>query len=142
MNQNYLIRIVLTDDHQLVRETWKLLIETDDRLKVIAQCSSGPEAIEAAVTLNPDVLLMDINMYPMNGFEATVEILKRNPAIKIIGVSVNNQITYARTMLEAGAKGYVTKNCSREEMIKAIISVYEGQIYICEEIRRKMENEE
>jgi DNA-binding NarL/FixJ family response regulator len=76
----------------------------------------------------------------MNGFEATGEILRRNPAIKIIGVSVSNQVTYARNMLQAGAKGYVTKNSSREEMIHAIISVYEGHTYICEEIRRKMGN--
>ena len=137
MNQN-IIRIVLTDDHQMVRETWKLLIETDARLKVIAQCSSGAEAIDAAVALNPDIVLMDVNMYPMNGFEATIEILRRNPAVKVIGVSVSNQVTYARNMLQVGARGYVTKNSSREEMIQAIINVYEGQIYICEEIRKKM----
>jgi two-component system, NarL family, invasion response regulator UvrY len=140
MNQNT-IRIVLTDDHQLVRETWKLLIETDPFLKVIAQCSSGAEAINAAITLNPDIILMDVNMHPMNGFEATIEILKANPAIKIIGISVNNQVSYARNMLEAGARGYVTKSSSRDEMILAIKSVYEGQIYICEEIRRKMGDE-
>lgn len=137
MNQN-LIRIILTDDHQLVRETWKLLIETDPLLEVIAECSTGEEAINAAVQLNPDIILMDINMEPMNGFEATGEILKRNPSVKIIGVSVNNQVSYARNMLEAGARGYVTKNSSREEMIVAIKTVYEGNIYICEEIRNKM----
>lgn len=139
MNQNP-IRIVLTDDHQMVRETWKLLIETDSRLKVIAQCSSGAEAIDAAITLNPDIILMDVNMYPMNGFEATAEILRQNPAVKVIGVSVSNQVAYARNMLQVGAMGYVTKNSSREEMIHAIISVYEGQTYICEEIRKKMGN--
>ena len=140
MNQNQ-IRIILTDDHQLVRETWKLLIETDPMLKVIAECSSGAEAIDAAVSLNPDVILMDINMDPMNGFEATSEILKRNPSAKIIGVSVNSQVYYARNMLEAGAKGYVTKNSSREEMILAIHTVYAGNIYICEEIRNKLSND-
>jgi two-component system, NarL family, invasion response regulator UvrY len=140
MPQN-LVRIVLTDDHEIVREAWKLLIETDPSLKVIAQCSSGAEAIEAAVTINPDIMLMDINMQPMNGFEATTEILQRNPEIKIIGVSINNQVSYARNMLEAGAKGYVTKNTSRGEMIIAIKSVYQGNIYICEEIRRKMNDE-
>ena len=140
MNQN-MIRIILTDDHQLVRETWKFLIETDPLLKVIAQCSSGAEAIDAVVLLNPDIVLMDINMYPMNGFDATVEILKRNPLTKIIGVSVNNQVSYARNMLEAGARGYVTKNSSREEMILAIKTVYAGNIYICEEIRNKMDDD-
>lgn len=139
MNQN-LIRIILTDDHQLVRETWKLIIETDPLLKVIAECSSGAEAIDAAISLNPDIILMDINMDPMNGFDATIEILKTNPLAKIIGLSVNNQVSYARNMLDAGAKGYVTKNSSREEMIVAIKAVYEGNMYICEEIRNKMES--
>lgn len=80
---------------------------------------------------------MDINMEPMNGFEATAEVLKRNPGIKIIGVSVNNQVSYARNLLKVGALGYVTKNSSREEMIHAIEEVYKGRIYICEEIRKK-----
>jgi DNA-binding NarL/FixJ family response regulator len=136
-----LIRIVLTDDHQLVRETWKLIIETDPTLTVVAQCASGAEAIEAAITLNPDIILMDVNMHPMNGFEATTEILQKNPEIKIIGISVNNQVSYARNMLEAGARGYVTKNSSREEMLAAIKTVYNGDIYICEEIRNKLGEE-
>jgi two-component system, NarL family, invasion response regulator UvrY len=132
------IRIVITDDHQMVRETWKLLLETDARLIVIAQCSSGAEAIEAAVTLSPDIMLMDINMEPMNGFEATSEILKRVPSMKIIGVSVNNEVTYVNNILEAGARGYVTKNSGREEMINAILEVHKGNIYICEEMRNIM----
>jgi len=99
-----LILIAIIDDHQLVRETWKFLLETDPYLQVIALCSSGAEAIEAAVTLNPDIMLMDINMHPMNGFEATSEVLKVNPSIKIIGVSVNNQVSYARNILDAGAR--------------------------------------
>lgn len=137
MNQNK-ISIVLTDDHQMVRETWKLLLETDLRFTVVAQCSSGAEAIDAAVSLKPDIMLMDINMHPMNGFEATAEILKRNPEIRIIGVSVNNQPSYVQNMLQSGAKGYVTKNSSRDEMIQAILQVYNGNTYICEEIKKKM----
>jgi two-component system, NarL family, invasion response regulator UvrY len=132
------IRIVLTDDHQMVRETWKLLLETDARLVIIAQCSSGAEAIDAAITLTPDIMLMDINMEPMNGFEATSEILKRVPTMKIIGVSVNNEPSYANHILTAGARGYVTKNSSREEMIYAILEVNNGNIYICDEVKKKM----
>jgi two-component system, NarL family, invasion response regulator UvrY len=139
MDQNK-IRVVLTDDHQMVRETWKLLLESDARLSVIAQCSSGAEAIEAAISLNPDIMLMDINMQPLNGFETTIEIVKRMPSMKIIGVSVNNEPSYARTMLESGAKGYVTKNSSRDEMVNAILEVYQGNTYTCKEVRRKMGN--
>jgi two-component system, NarL family, invasion response regulator UvrY len=123
----------------MVRETWKLLLETDARLAVVAQCSSGTEAIDAAITLAPDIILMDINMAPMNGFEATSEILKKVPDMKIIGVSVNNEVSYVKNILEAGAMGYVTKNSSREEMILAIMEVNKGNIYICEEIKNKMD---
>ncbi len=132
------IRVVIVDDHQMVRETWKMLLQRDNRLQVIGECASGEEAIETAQSLHPNIMLMDINMYPMNGLEATREICKLCPDIKIIGVSINNQPSYAKNMLMAGAKGYVTKNSSREEMILAIIEVHNGNTFICKEIEEKM----
>ncbi len=140
MEKTNKIRVILVDDHKMIRETWKMLLESDKRISVVAECSSGQEAIEKAASLNPDVMLMDINMTPMNGFEATREIVKQNPEIKIIGVSINNQPVYLRNMLQAGAKGYVTKNSSREEMITAIIEVCEGKSYICVEMQPKMDD--
>jgi DNA-binding NarL/FixJ family response regulator len=136
------IRIVIVDDHPLIRETWKLLIEMDSRFIVIAQCSSGAEAIDAAHQYAPDIILMDINMQAMNGFEATRKIVNQNPAIKIIGMSVNNQPSYARNMLQMGAKGYVTKNSGKEEMITAIMTVHNGGQFICEEVKQKMQRPE
>jgi two-component system, NarL family, invasion response regulator UvrY len=135
---NVPIRVVIVDDHQMVRETWKMLLQRDNRLEVIGECASGEEAIAAAQSLNPDIMLMDINMYPMNGLEATKEISRLCPDIKIIGVSINNQPAYAKNMLLAGAKGYVTKNSSREEMVQAIIQVHSGSTFICKEIEEKM----
>ena len=132
------IRVVIVDDHQMVRETWKMLLQRDNRLQVIGECASGEEAIAMAQAVHPDIMLMDINMYPMNGFEATKEISKLYPEIKIIGVSINNQPSYAKNMLLAGAKGYVTKNSTREEMIQAIIQVHNGETFICKEIEEKM----
>jgi two-component system invasion response regulator UvrY len=132
------IRLVIVDDHQMVRETWRLILEQDDRIHVIGECSSGAEAIEIASELLPDVMLMDINMFPVNGFEATRKIIKAQPAIKIIGVSVNDQLGYARNMFQLGAKGFVTKNTSREEMIEAICEVYKGKTYLCRELREKI----
>jgi two-component system invasion response regulator UvrY len=136
------IRIVIVDDHQQIRETWKLLLEHDKRFTVIAQCSNGAEAIEAAKNLVPHVILMDINMSPVNGFEATRKIRSQNPGVKIIGMSANNQPSYARNMLKLGAKGYVTKSSSKEEMAKAIIHVHNGGQYICEEVKNKMQRPE
>lgn len=132
------ISLVIVDDHAMIRQTWKMLLERDPRINVVAECTSGEEAIATAGTLLPDVMLMDINMQPINGFEATRTIVQQHPQIKIIGVSINNQPSYARNMIDMGAKGYVTKNSSREEMITAILEVYNGNAYICKEIRQKM----
>jgi DNA-binding NarL/FixJ family response regulator len=132
------IRIIIVDDHKIVRETWKLILEQDDRFAIIAECSNGAEAIETVVRLNADIVLMDINMHPINGFEATKKIVKQNPSVKIIGISVNNQPSYARNMLQLGAKGFVTKDSSKEEMVKAITTVYKGGKFICDVIKKKM----
>ena len=132
------IRVIIVDDHQLVRETWKMLLHGKDGIEIIHECSSGAEVIEIAPTLQPDVILMDINMAPVNGFEATRKILKFYPNIRIIGVSVNNQMSYVRNMLQLGAKGYVTKNSSPNEMMLAIREVMKGKLYVCEEMKGKM----
>jgi len=136
------IRIIIVDDHQQVRETWKLLLEQDKRFVIIAECSNGEEAIGAAKKFTPDVILMDVNMQPINGLEATKEITIHVPSARIIGMSINNQPSYARNMIQLGAKGYVTKNSSKQEMTSAIINVFHGKQYICEEVRSKMSSNE
>ena len=103
------ISIVIVDDHQIMRETWRLILEQETRFFIVAECSSGAEAIKAASDLHFDIMLMDINMRPVNGFETTRKILKKHPSLKIIGMSVNNQPSYARNMLKLGARGFVTK---------------------------------
>lgn len=130
-----LIRLVIVDDHTLMRETWKMVLQRDPRIRVIAECASGEEAIRCAGTDKPDIMLMDINMSPVNGFEATRKITKAYPAIRIIGLSINNQPAYAKNMLQLGAKGYVTKNSPSEELLEAIKTVFDGGIYICREIK-------
>ena len=135
------IRIVIVDDHTDVRETWRLLLEQDKRFAVAAECSNGQQAIDAAEELAPDVILMEIDMSPISGLEATKKILKQNPFMKIVGVSIDDQPSYALSMLKAGAKGYVTKNSSREEMTFAIMKIFNGGQYICDEVRVKMKDE-
>ncbi len=132
------IRVIIVDDHKMVRETWKMILETCKGLEVIKECGSGAEAISEAPFLDPHVILMDVNMSPVNGFEATRKILKNSPHIRIIGMSVNNQPGYAKNMMQLGARGYVTKNSSREEMFRAITEVMQGKTYICHEVREKM----
>jgi len=128
------IRIIIADDHDVLRESWKFFLERDERFSVIGLCRNGLEAIEQATVLTPDIILMDINMSVINGFEATRKIIELIPSAKIIGVSVNTHPGYAVKMLELGAKGFVTKNSPFSELIWAIVKVHGGDEYVCEEI--------
>lgn len=136
------IRLVIVDDHAIMRETWKMILQRHPRITIINECASGEEAIQCASADNPDIMLMDINMTPVNGFEATRKICRANPGIRIIGLSINNQPSYARNMIQLGAKGYVTKNSPSEEMFTAIFTVFDGGVYICKEVKEKMQDGE
>lgn len=129
------ISILIADDHKLIRETWAYILNSDPRFKVIASCGDAEEAVDLAKKKTPNVILMDINMTPISGLEATQQIRKAMPGAKIIGVSMHSQPAYAKKMLQVGAHGYVTKNSSKEEMIKAILEVNAGNKYVCDEIR-------
>jgi len=133
---NEAIRIILVDDHKLIRESWKLLFENNPRFDLIAICEDGASAIEQAQKLSPDIMLIDINMSPLNGFEVTERILKINPSIKIIGLSINNQHFNADKIIELGAKGYITKTSPLEEIYHGILEVYKGEYYISKEVKR------
>lgn len=136
------IRIMLVDDHKIVRKSWKSLLENNPRFQVIADCDNGQSAIEQAEELIPDIMLVDINMSPLNGFTVTERVLETNPSIKIIGLSVNNQPKYAIKMVELGARGYLTKTSSLEEINHGILEVHNGEFYICEEVTRNMPAQE
>lgn len=129
------IKILIADDHKLIRETWTFLLNLDERFSVIGECKDGNECIEKTLQMLPDVILMDINMPDLNGFEATKEIKSKMPLVKIIGISMHALPAYAKKLMNLGANGYVTKNSSRDEMINAIITVMNGKRYICEEIK-------
>jgi len=129
------ISILIADDHKLIRDTWSFILNNDQRFKVVAECSNGEEAIEQARNKRPQIVLMDINMTPVSGLEATKQIRKVSPGSKVIGVSMHSQPAYAKKMLQIGAKGYVTKNSSRDEMFKAILEVHKGNRYICDEVK-------
>lgn len=129
------ITILIADDHKLIRETWTYILNSDERFEVVAECGDAEQAVELAKELTPDIVLMDINMAPFNGFEATEKIRKVSPETKIIGVSMHSQPAYAKKMLQVGARGYVTKNSSKEEMFVAISEVFRGNKYVCDEIK-------
>jgi DNA-binding NarL/FixJ family response regulator len=132
------ISVLIADDHKLIRETWSFILNNDARFQVIAECGDSEQAVEMARVKRPQIVLMDINMMPISGFEATERIRKVSPGSKVIGVSMHSQPAYAKKMLQIGAKGYVTKNSSKEEMILAIMEVQQGNKYICEEIKNNI----
>jgi two-component system invasion response regulator UvrY len=129
-----MVKLIIVDDHFHVREAWSWVLNQVPRLTVIAQCSNGLEAIEAVRNLQPDVVLMDINMEPINGVETTRKIREFASEVKIIGVSVQTDRAYVNEMLRNGANGYVTKNSSSGEMIRAIEEVLAGNTYLCDDI--------
>jgi DNA-binding NarL/FixJ family response regulator len=135
------ISILIADDHKLIRETWCYILNSDSRFHVIAESGNAEEAVELTKKMNPDVVLMDINMEPFSGLEATQKIRRVSPASKIIGISMYSQPAYAKKMLHLGAQGYVTKNSSKEEMIEAILEVNLGHKYVCSEIRNIISNQ-
>jgi DNA-binding NarL/FixJ family response regulator len=132
------INVLIADDHKLIRETWSYILNSDSRFQVIAECGDSEQAVEVTKQKRPHIVLMDINILPISGFEATERIKKVSPNTKVIGVSMHSQPAYAKKMLQIGAKGYVTKNSSKEEMIKAILEVNEGSRYVCDEIKNNI----
>lgn len=132
------IRLILVEDHKMVLESLKQLLEESPNIKIIASCNNGTDAIKLAREHRPDIMLIDVNMSPVDGFEATRAITQNDPGIRVIGLSINNQPYYAEKMLESGAMGYLTKSSSFKEMIEAIERVNNGEKYICLEVRNKM----
>jgi DNA-binding NarL/FixJ family response regulator len=133
------ITIIIFDDHNLVAEMWSELINSDERFQVVGICNDTTDAsIEVVKTKRPDVVIMDINIQPTSGIDATKLVKKVSPGSKIIGVSMHNQPSFAKRMLKNGALGYVTKSSQKSEMFAAIQSVTEGKIFICKEIQENL----
>ena len=136
------ITILLVDDHKLIRESWSFILNSDQRFLVVGETSNANDAIEIAKEKKPRIVLMDINMTPVNGFEATKLIRKFSPGSRVIGISMHSMPAYAKRMLQVGAMGYVTKNSSRDELLEAIIEVNEGRKYVCAEVKNILAQQE
>lgn len=136
------ISILLVDDHRLIRDSWSFILNSDPRFEVIGETSNGEEAIRIAREKRPDIILMDVNMTPVNGFDATKQIRKFSPGSRIIGVSMHSMPAYAKRMLQLGAMGYVTKNSSKDEMITAVLEVHNGHKFICDEVKTILAQQE
>ncbi len=128
------INILLADDHHITREGLASLIENQEGMAVAGQADNGRKAVELALSLIPDLVIMDINMPELNGIEATRQILSRQPQIRILVLSMYTERRYVTGMLEAGALGYVLKNCMFSELIDAVKTLMQGRRYLSQSI--------
>jgi DNA-binding NarL/FixJ family response regulator len=115
-----MIRILLADDHRVVRQGFRGLLEQESDFLVVGEAANGVEVVEMAERLLPDVILMDIDMPEKGGIEATREILQRHPQIRIVGLSVHEGVEMTKLMLEAGAVGYLNKTTGEDEVCAAV----------------------
>ena len=133
-----MIKIILADDHALVRTGLKRLIDDVEGLSVIAEADNGKDAIEQVKELKPDVAILDINMPELNGIQTT-EILRRDyPALKIIIISMHSDELFPQRLLKAGANAYLTKDSGIDEISHAVQEVMDDQTYICSEVAQKL----
>lgn len=128
------MKILLVDDHRLIRDAIHSYMEGDHEYEVVGEASHGQEAIRTLEETEVDVVLMDINMPIMDGFECTKEIVKRWPKIKVLTLSMMSDNQHIKQMMSAGASGYVLKNCTEKELKKAIKTVFEGDTYYSSEV--------
>ena len=128
------ITVFLADDHKLVREGFRLLLETQPDIKVIGEAGDGREAVSRVRELAPDVTLMDIEMSNLNGIEATNQIRDSCPSAKVIILSMYSTTQHIFRALKAGARGYILKESAGDDLIKAVREVHNGKIFLCSEI--------
>ena len=124
------IRILIADDHGIVAEGLKHLIEAQPDMEVVALVGDGREAVQQAREVQPDVVLMDLSMPELNGADATRAILERDAKCRVIVLSMYAQREYVRRALKAGAAGYVVKRSAAKEVVEAIRAVHAGQRYL------------
>ena len=131
-------RIVLVEDHTILREGLRSLLHEHDNLEVIGEAADGRTGLRLALSKKPDLVLMDLSMPKMNGFEAIREIKKTEPTIKIIALTVHNTEEYILMTLQAGADGYVLKDTTHDELIMAVRQVLSGKRFLSPSVSGKI----
>lgn len=127
-------RVLIVDDHQLIIDGLKAFVSKDESLEFVGECNNGEDAIRYADILNPDIILMDIEMPRVSGIQASEEIKKTHPEIKVLIISMHQEKGLIKKLLERGVDGYLLKNSSQEEVLSAISVVRSGKKYFSEDI--------
>ncbi|MDJ0741122.1 MAG: UvrY/SirA/GacA family response regulator transcription factor [Gammaproteobacteria bacterium] len=133
-----MIRILLVDDHDLFRAGVRSILEAQDGMIVVGEYANGEDAVAAVREQPPDLVLMDVNMPGIGGIEATRKILKIAPAVRVIAVTVLSEDPFPNQLLDAGARGYISKGSDSDEMLEAIRAVMRGQHYISGDVAQKL----
>lgn len=132
------IRIVIADDHTLIAEAWSFLLSQTPAYNVVKIYNNTQTLIDEIDELQPSVVLLDVNIPPISGLDTIRFLLDKSPNINIIGISMHDEVSFAKRMIENGAKAYVTKNSHHSEMLMAINEALAGRTYVCEEIQKKL----
>lgn len=127
-------RILIADDHKVIREGLRALIATREDMEVVGEAADGRQAVELAVSLQPDVVIMDVGMPELNGIEAARQITRSCPNTRLVALSINADQRFVSEMLQAGAGAYLIKTCDFEELVKAIQCVLSGRKYLSPDI--------
>jgi two-component system invasion response regulator UvrY len=132
-----MIKIFIVDDQQLIIEAWTNLLNSYEEFSVVSHAMNEKDAIEGCLVYRPDVVLLDINLKGASGIDVCEDITNQLPKTKVIGLSLHDKVAIVQKIISKGAKGYVTKNVMKEELVEAIKAVYDGQTYICKEMQDK-----
>lgn len=130
------LRILLADDHKIIREGMRSLLEEQAGIEVVAEADNGRETLRLCRELLPDIVIMDITMPDLNGIEATRQIIAECPGVKVIGLSVHSERQFVKGMLHAGASGYLVKECSFREVLASLKAAAANQIYLSPQITK------
>lgn len=125
-----MIKVMLADDHHIVREGLRGLLEKQGDMEVLGEAQNGREAVRLCRQLRPDIVIMDISMPDLNGMDATRQILADSQTVKVVALSMHSDKHFVDGMLRAGVKGYLLKDCASEELIQCIHAVSAGRVYL------------
>jgi len=131
-------RVLVADDHAIVRQGLRAILDTEADIEVVGEAADGREAVRKTLALHPDVVVMDVSMPRMNGLEATARIAKANAAVKIVALTMHSSEEYVYSLLKAGARGYLLKESVSSDLIEAIRAVQAGGTYLHPSISTKI----
>jgi DNA-binding NarL/FixJ family response regulator len=138
MAEHGIIRVVLADDHAMVREALAQILQESGCIRVVGQAANGSEALDAAARAQPDVIVLDYSMPGLDAAAAIAALLRRRPELKILVLTVHENIHYAVKVLESGAHGYVVKSAAVAELVDAIQAVSAGEVYVSPKVSQRV----